>query len=541
MRSCKGLFNIALLLGMILMVVSCTTTVDYTMGEEFVPSNQNLELRRRVYALGECTERENSEECPLATTRLYKSDSLLSSNIGVGYFGRETNAMFGTRTAGFMSQMIFSLSLPEERGWGYRPIFDSMMLSLYVTDYHGDTTKKHRFNIYEITSNDYLKLSTDTTFYVNFDPKEYISSEPIFTFEFPNQEKGVYVGDVANPKNANILLEHTPRTKEYVSRLMLCTSLEDNGGYALDTDSIYVNGNESKFLDRVRGIYIAPAEDTEGAMFSTSLANTAMLLFTRSRYEEDPAIIRDTTYMIYNMYLDPAEYTDLAAGNVSINSVEHDYNGSAIDLEVATCDVCYVEAMGGVVTEVCFTDEFIQSLADIVLEAGDDTTVSVNQAMFTTYMEGSNYNYIDIDPVVMTPLLNDAMLRMGMYVDYSKYNSNISGYTPIADYQYSLESSVLLSYDGYLNRSLACYQMDMSTYIQNLMLEAAKSVDESGKVDLTKFAVGATEQESGDYVNLRRIYLAPDATSLYGMKRQALYGADGIAPIKLELTYTIVK
>lgn len=541
MRSCKSLINIMSLLGMILMVVSCTTSVDYTMGEEFVPSDQNLELRRRVYALGECTERDSSVECPLATTRLYHSDSLRSSNIGTGYFGRETNATFGTRTAGFMSQMIFSLSLPEERGWGYRPIFDSMMLSLYITDYHGDTTKRHRFNIYEITSNDYLKLSTDTTFYINFDPKEYISSEPIFTFEFPNQEKGVYVGDMDNPQNTNILLEHTPKTAEYVSRLMLCTDLDDNGGYALDTDSIYVNGNELEFLDRVRGLYIAPAEDTEGVMFATSLANTAMLLFTRSRYEEDPAIIRDTTYMIYNMYLDPTEYTDLAAGNVSINSIEHDYTGSAIDLEAATCDVCYVEAMGGVVTELCFTDEFIQSLADIVLEAGDDTTVSVNQAKFTTYMEGSNDNYLDIDPAVLTPLMNDAMLRMGMYVDYSRYDKN-RAYTAISDYNYSVESSVLLSYDGYLNRSLGCYQMDISTYIQTLMLTAAKSAAENnGKVDLSKFVVGATEEESGDYVNLRRIYIAPDATSLYGMKRQALYGADGFAPIKLELTYTIVK
>ena len=539
MRSCKSLSYIALLLGMILSVVSCTTPVDYTMGEEFVPSNQNLELRRRVYALGKCTEREESAQCSLATTRLYQSDSLCSSNIGYGFFGREVSPTFGTRSAGFMSQMIFSLTLPEKRGWGFRPIFDSMMLSVYVTDYHGDTTKKHRFNIYEITSNDYLKLSTDTTFYINFDAKNYISSEPVFTFEYPNQERGVYVGDVDNPQNVNILLEHTPSTKEYVSRLMLTNGLNPDS-LALDRDSLYVNGNELKFVDAFKGLYIAPADDTEGAMFATSLTNTAMLLFSRSRYEEDPAIIRDTTYMIYNMYLDPSEYTDVAAGNVSINSIEHDYAGSAIDLEAATCDVCYVEAMGGVATELCFTDEFIQSLADIVLDAGDDAAVSVNQAKFSIYMEGSNYDYLDIDPVVLTPLMNDAMLRMGMYVNYSKYNKSY-GYTPISDYNYSAESSLLLSYDGYLNRSLGCYQMDISTYIQTLMKEAAKSVDESGRVDLQKFAVGATEAESGDYVNLRRIYIAADATSLYGMKRQALYGAEGFAPVKLELTYTIVK
>ncbi|MBR5821435.1 MAG: DUF4270 family protein [Alistipes sp.] len=533
MMSCKSLYNIALLLGAILMVVSCTTNVDYTMGEEFVPSNQNMELRRRVYQLDTWQEGAASEKCELATTRLYRSDSLRSSNIGLGLFGRETDATFGSRESGFMSQMVFSLSLPKERGWGYRPIFDSMTLSLCITNFHGDTTKKHRFEVYEIVDNDYLKLSADTTLYINFDAEKYISSEPIFTFEFPNQERGVYVGDTENPQNASVLLEHTPKTQEYVSRLMLTKGLNPDS-LARDRDSLYVNGNELKFVDTFKGIYIAPAKDTEGAMFATSLSSTSMMLFSRGRYEEDPTIIRDTTYMIYNMYLDPATYTDVAAGNVSVNSISHDYEGSAIDLEAATCDVCYVEGMGGVVTELCFTDKFIQSLADIVSEAGADATVSVNQAKFSIYMEGSDYDYNIINPTVLTPLMDDAMLRMGMYVNFDKH-------VAIADYNYSAESSMTLSYDGYLNRSLGCYQMDISTAIQSLMLAAAQNLDAEGNVDLTKFAIGDTVETSGDYVNLRRIYIAPDATSFYGMKRQALYGMGGDAPVRLELTYTIVK
>ena len=537
MRSCKGLTYIALLLGMIAMVVSCTTDVDFSMGEEFVPSNQNMELRRRVYACGNSAD-EHIYDCALATTRLYKSDSLLLSNIGKGYFGYEKSGTFGSRKAGFMSQMIFSLSLPEERGWGYQPIFDSMVLSLCITDYHGDTLNSRRYNVYEITSNAYLTKSADTSFYAGFDPKEYISETPIFTFQFPNQARGSYVGDITNPQNSSVLLESTGvATEDYVKRLMLCTDLDDKGGYALDTDSIYVNGNELEFLERVRGIYIAPAEgeENEGAMFATDLSNTAMLLFARGRYEEDPAIIRDTTYMIYNMYLDPTQYTDLAAGNVSVNSIEHDYTpviNQCLD-EALECDVCYVEGLGGVVTELCFADEFIQSIADIVLEAGADATVSINQAMFTIYLEGSNYDYNNL-PASLTPLMNDAMLRMGMYVDYNNM-------TAISDYNYSVESSIALSYDGYLNRSLGCYQMDISTYIQTLMLVASTNVDSDGNVELDKFKVGASGEESGDYVNLRRIYIAPDASSLYGMKRQALYGMGGDAPVKLELTYTIVK
>ena len=149
-------------------------------------------------------------------------------------------------------------------------------------------------------------------------------------------------------------------------------------------------------------------------------------------------------------------------------------------------------------------------------------------------MEGSDYDYNIINPTVLTPLMDDAMLRMGMYVNFDKH-------VAIADYNYSAESSMTLSYDGYLNRSLGCYQMDISTAIQSLMLAAAQNLDAEGNVDLTKFAIGDTVETSGDYVNLRRIYIAPDATSFYGMKRQALYGMGGDAPVRLELTYTIVK
>lgn len=533
---------------MLLLCGGCTTEVDYTLGSEFIPTNQNMELKRRVYELGVVRSEGKESECSLFSTRLYKTDSIASSNIEVGYFGAEKSAAFGERRAGFMSQMVFSLSLPKERGWGYRPIFDSMQLSLYVTDYHGDTTRMHRFAIYEITSNDYLTLSSDTSFYVNFDPTPYISSEPIFEFDYPNPDKGVYVGDMADPANCEVLLEETPATRDYIKRLMLMTDLEDNGGFALDKDSLYVNGNELKFLDVVRGIYIAPAEEEiegEGAMFATDLGNTALLLYSRGRYEEDPTIIRDTTYMVYNLYLDPSNY-DINAGNVSINTVNHDYAEAQFNVEDLSSgvdvNVGYVEGMGGVVTEVSFTDECIQSLANIVLEAGD-ATVSVNQALVHIYLDdvypaGSMYDYMVIDPATVTPLLDDSMLRMGMYVDYQNRIA-------IADYNYAVESSYTLAYDGFLNRSIAGYTMDVSAYVQTLMLQAAKSANEEGIVDFAKFSEGYTEGES--LVALRRFYLGPEAYSMFSLRRQKIEGMSGVfdgvenaAPMKLELIYTIV-
>ena len=123
MMSCKTLLrNILLICCLATLVSSCTTDVDYTMGSEFLPSNQKMELRRRVYEKGTMREGDGEAElCRLSSTRLYVTDSIASTNIGSGYFGYECSDTFGMRRSGFMTQMMFSLSLHENRGWGYRP------------------------------------------------------------------------------------------------------------------------------------------------------------------------------------------------------------------------------------------------------------------------------------------------------------------------------------------------------------------------------------------------------------------------------------
>lgn len=527
----------------VVMAASCTTEVDYTLGSEFVPTKQNMELKRRVYRMGEWKEGDSVKRCQLLQTRLYQTDSIASSNIEMGYFGCERSDIYGVRRAGFMTQMIFGVTLGEERGWGYRPIFDSMVLALYVQDFHGDTLKPIKFNVYEITSNDYItsaKDKKDSTFYINFDPTPYVANDPIFTFKYPNYEEGIYVGDIDNPQSCRVKLQKTAKTREYVSRLMFTSDQElaENGGYAYDNEEIYVAGNEAKFIEKVRGVYIAPAEDVEGegAMFATDLENSALILYARSRYEEDPTIIRDTAQMLFNFYIDPAQ-RDMEVGNVSINRVSHDFAGSKVaDVENnPEVSIGYVEGMGGVVTEVWFSDEFIQSLADIALSE-KDAVVSVNQARLKVYLEGSDYDPLNINPINMGEAMNYVMERMGLYTSYG------SSFVGITDYAYTFETSNSLDYDGYLNRSLAAYTMDISTYIQSLMAAAQENVDEEGNVKFEKFQEDYTPEEES-LVGYRRMYLGPEAAARFGFKRQTIYGteSEGAAPITLDLTYTIVR
>lgn len=554
MMSCRRLMTMMFALVVAtLTLVGCTTKVDYTLGSEFIPTDQKMEMHRRVYKDGkvyyydQAESSNKTEDISLAVTSLYHTDSIKSSNLDNIYFGHERSELYGERRAGFMSQVLFGAKLDEEYGWGYRPIFDSMQMALYITDFHGDTTRRQTFHVYEITSNDYLR--GDSIFYINFDPKEYVASEPIFTFEYPDQERGVYVGNVESPKYQYVTLRRTPATNDYVSRLMFTTDLEATGGYGKDVDKIYEQGNEEQFVDRIRGVYVTPAEplaEGEGAMFATDVENTALVLYGRSRYEVDPTIIKDTTIMSYNFYINPVTY-DVKAGNVSLSMVEHTLPETITSNIGVDVEVGYVDGMGGVVTELKFTDEFIQSLADIANCSVDnpDAVISVNQAHLSIYLEGSDYDYMSLDPITMATLMDASMPRMGLYTRYGGTDASKNNLIAISDYAYTKESSVTLDYDGYMNRSLGCYTMDISTHIQSLMMAAADNVDEQGRVKLEKFDPNNPEADM-ELVPYRRVYIAPAADELFGFNRQAIYGGDGIegmvskAPITLELTYTIV-
>ena len=95
------------------MVVGCTTEVDYGLGAEYVPTNQNMELRRRIYRDGMMTDMGETTEVAMSKTYLYQNDSIKSSNLNNVYFGYERSDVFGARKAGFMSQVLFGCFFPR--------------------------------------------------------------------------------------------------------------------------------------------------------------------------------------------------------------------------------------------------------------------------------------------------------------------------------------------------------------------------------------------------------------------------------------------
>ena len=93
----------------------CTTLSDDTLGFELIPENQRMQIRFKSFYAGRVYKQtfdkeqnkfvSTSGDCRSFRTTLYRSDSLVSSDLRVGYMGRERDLdkIFGERSASFAS------------------------------------------------------------------------------------------------------------------------------------------------------------------------------------------------------------------------------------------------------------------------------------------------------------------------------------------------------------------------------------------------------------------------------------------------------
>ena len=94
------LFGAASVLSAVTLTLGGCTSVDDTLGGNLVPDNQ--QMRAGFVRFPESGE----DKAKYVTTRLFQSDSVVSSNLSSGYFGSQLNDTLGLRTAGFLTQTI---------------------------------------------------------------------------------------------------------------------------------------------------------------------------------------------------------------------------------------------------------------------------------------------------------------------------------------------------------------------------------------------------------------------------------------------------
>lgn len=505
--------SLCVVAGLTALTFTGCTEVDDSLGSDYIPDRQQLRIGFR--SLKPCFE-----------ARLYRTDSIRTSNIEVAMMGSTISDTFGVRTAGFYSQYTWGYCPDSTDGFGYRPIFDSIMLGFVVNRYEGDTTRVRRYEVYEVIDDAFLSDTEehlDTLFYGNFDMEPYLSAEPAFTFDFPNQEKGIYTTSTA------VTMTPTATGRDLVERLMLL-----KGAYADNDMSGFFDAAD--WIRNFKGIYVKPAAAAasreENSLYELDITQSGLVLYGRNRNQTDPTLIQDTTTALY-YFCD----TEVDAGGISINTFSHDYAQSLLaglkfeesDSERTPVENCYVEGMAGVVTELTITPSFFEQLEQILAEEKDAAgnpyrSLAINQAAFAVYdAEVENYDWENLAPSdAMIWRMDNAIDRLGIYTSYKKL-------TGIADYSYAYEESygTTLNFGGYYNRSRGGYTMDIALYVQSLWnryLEDKEAV--------------LSDPSS------RTIYLAPEAydvNTFQTMSGQGTSGGGNTSPLRLELTYTLTK
>lgn len=567
---------------------SCTK-VDDTLGGNLIPDNQQM---RAGYVTidGRTKTIDGLNPRKYVETRLFKTDSVISSNISYGYFGAQINDTLGERTAGFLTQMVSYYTVPEGY-FGYMPIFDSAQILLSISSFGRDTLTEQHFAVYEILSNDYItkKEKNDTTFYLNFTPDESTvnTQKPLFRFTLGGE------GKYPSTTTA-VTMTPTDEGRDYIKRLML----QKEGEKYYNDYTIYTNDSLEYFLEEFPGLYIAPDPDPQyaltkqgsntGTIYATSLEASGLSIYGRNRVEGDPSLIKDTVGMVFYFYDSYAPH-----GNVSVNSIQHDYaqisvpevafeekdaqepEAGAEDTREAVTQL-RVEGLGGAITEMTFTHEFFARLEEVIAEENakdgkNFRTLAFSQARMSIYFTGSSYDWSDLDPnpgdgSTGSPLLplieemNAAPNRLGLYTNYKTL-------TPVSDYAYSYEQnySTSLAYGGYVNRSRGCYVLNITGYLQQLwnsyieVKEAAGAVypslpskDKQGNIqaeDLAAFQAGYEAWEKAvnwDAVANRTVYIGPEAYSLYSNSFGVFQGASTDdktldCPIRFDLAYNLIK
>ena len=559
--------GIALSLTGTMLLAGCTK-VDDTLGGNIIPDNQ--QMRAGFITIDGLNPKKYVE------TRLFQTDSIVSSNISYGYFGAQLNDTLGERKAGFLTQMVSYYSVPEDY-FGYMPIFDSAMILLSVSSFGRDTLTEQHFAVYEILSNDYIteKEEQDTTFYLGFRPDKQtvdIDAEPLFRFTFGGE--GKYPSTTTS-----VTMTPTEAGKNYIKRLML-----QEGKYK-DDYSIYENDNLEAFIQEFPGLYIAPdpaypitKEGTNtGTIYATSLEASGLSIYGRNRVESDPSLIQDTIGMVFYFYDSYAEH-----GNVSVNTISHDYSQATaaeihFDFETDAKEPdpdkedtrkpqtqLRVEGLGGAVTEMTFTPGFFATLEEKIAEENaregkNFRTLAFSQVRMSVYFSGSSYDWGDLDPNPSTPgggsplmplieEMNAAPSRLGLYTNYKKLSA-------ISDYAYVYEQnySTSLAYDGYINRSRGCYVLNITGYLQQLwnsyiqVKEAAGATyPDTGDADFDTKYEEWEKAINWDDVKYRTVYIGPEAYSLYTNSFGVFQGAETDnetldAPIRFDMAYNLIK
>lgn len=449
------------------------TSVDDTLGQNFVPPHQQMRLRIDTLTGG-------------ISTFIAQNDTVLSSNQGFLYLGRMTDPVFGKVRASamtdFFPQGIYANILAEtdeddtsttfesQDSFGFNAVADSVFLDLVISDIDGTPKPGQKINIYQMRDS----LQRDTVYFFSTPIEKNVDRDkPLFSFTISDE---AVVGSLLT-----IQLDVTAEGEEFLTRIV-------------ETDKEIFEEPLYTFHKRFYGLYMAPADDypEDGATYSFYLRSlgenrlySSFVVWAHNFDEANPTQVKD----IMTGYFRLSDTDWFPNPNLNVNRTEFEYPAAIADhlndtLQTSVpLETVYVQNMGGVATYLRFTDDFIENMNKLKTVDGETySALVVNEARLFFPMDDPTVDY-----------MNAAPARLGMYYTYGQpraeygtqytpffsipyYNvTPVYGPKPILDYTYYTEnrtsSPAKSPYDGYLFRSegQGFYRMNITYYLTLLL------------------------------------------------------------------------
>lgn len=392
------------------LLLSSCTEVDDQLGADLIPEDQLMSVAK-------------IETFNAVTTSTYYNDTIVGSNLGYLYLGREESEIYGLTSACFFTQFspyynFGDSSDDDDAPFGIDPVVDSLILTLpiYVAS-SGDSTVVQYFNIYNMIID---TLHYDSTYYANVDYTTFIGdNDPIASFSFA----GTYIDD-------DFTVDLTDSG--------IGESLFDISGDIYESDTI--------FFERFKGLVFTQTGDEVGSIYTLLTSDMTMTLYYRNF--DSSGNVADTCYYYFTFDDSSSTY------NSTLNFFSHDYSNSQVVLDSETAQATtYVQGYAGVATLLTFQEDFIEELKSLYGPGTDYSSIAINKAELTIYTVGECAEENEY-----------ASSRLGMYEDYVSLVN-------IPDYYYYYEEvySYTLAYGGYLESSLSQYTMDITAYFLDLV------------------------------------------------------------------------
>ncbi len=320
------------------------------------------------------------------------------------------------------------------------------------------------------------------------------------TFDLYELSEEIYIDSIyySNFNPAPIVKSTPLATVEFeggaTSSGYLTTRITDPDYIARLIDTTGYN-NPKAFHKRFKGFYLKPrVSNLAAATLHVDLDNSYMQI---NFHNENPT--PDTTYTYFFFTTNSSTYQ-----NQSISVINYDYTNASPALRLndksVPVETTYVQGFGGITTLLEFTKESVEQIRKRVLTAGF-TDIVINKAKLQVNIADQTAAGMDRD-----------YTRLGMYTSFTDYYN----YTPILDYSPSMENQgYSTNYDGNLNRSRYLFEMDITYYAQRLFRQ--------------------------DYDQQEIVLATSNEYFYYLLNPMALHGYGSEAPLRLVLTYTMVR